>query len=223
MKKVILAGNAISADIIYAYLRTDSRYHVVATVVDDDYLAESIITDIPACGLSQIGASHPPGEVVVIMAIGYNNLNKGRESMFLRLKAMGYGMESYVHPAANVYTEHPLGEGCVILPAAVLEPHVRVGANTLVWCNATLAHHATVAENCWIASGAVISGQASVARNSFVGVNATVVNKISVGESNIVGAGALITKDTKANSVHLARSAEELRYSAEDYVKYFGI
>ena len=216
MKRVILAGNAVAADILYAYLKRDSRYQVVATTVDDEFLASGGIEGLQSVGTSQLVSAFPPGEVAVIMAMGYNDLNRGRESMFTRLKELGYAIETYVHPDARVYTEHAMGEGCVILA-----PTRTRGANTMIWCNVTLAHNSSVAENCWIAAGTVISGQAKVLRNSFVGVNATVVNGVTVGEYNIVGAAALISKDTKSHSVHLARSAEPFRYSSEDYVNYF--
>lgn len=223
MKSIIIAGNAITADILYSYLCSDTRYKVLGLTVDDEFLSQSRVDGPSAVGLSQVTETFPPELCRVIMAVGYNDLNRGRESLFARLKGMGYAMETYVHPDARVYTTHPLGEGCVVLPAAVIEPQARVGANTMVWSNVTLAHHSSVAENCWIAAGTVISGQAKVLRNSFVGVNATVVNDVTVGEYNIVGANALISKDTKPHSVHLARSAEPFRYSSEDYVKYFGV
>jgi len=223
MKKIILAGNAITADILYSYLRADSRYEVVGLTVDDEFISQGGIEGVPSVGLSQLPERFPSHSCSVVMAVGYNDLNKVRESLFLRLKELGYSIETYVHPDARVYTGNPLGEGCVILPGAVIEPHVRVGANTIIWCNVTLAHHSSVAENCWIATGTVLSGNAKVSRNSFVGVNATVVNEMTVGEYNIIGASALITKDTKPSTVHLARSAELFRYSSEDYVKYFGV
>jgi UDP-3-O-[3-hydroxymyristoyl] glucosamine N-acyltransferase len=143
--------------------------------------------------------------------------------MFLRLKEMGYHIETYIHPDARIYTEHPIGDGCVILPSAVIEPHVRLGANTMVWCNVTLAHHSYVADHCWVASGAVISGHAGIQRNSFIGVNATIVNEVVISEYNIIGGGALITKTTRPSTVHLARSGEEVRFSSHDYAKYFGV
>ena len=223
LTKIILAGNAITAEIILAYLRQDTRYHVVATTVDDDFVISGTVKGIPSIGLSDLKSTFPSDEASIVMAMGYDNLNRNRQSMFARLKSLGYSIETYVHPDANVYSEHPIGEGSVILPSAVVEPRVRIGANTMVWCNVTLAHHSSVAENCWIASGAVISGQATISHNTFVGVNATIVNGITVGEDNVIGAGALITKTTQANSVHLARSAEQWRYSAEDYAKYFGV
>jgi sugar O-acyltransferase (sialic acid O-acetyltransferase NeuD family) len=157
------------------------------------------------------------------MASGYSNLNKGRESLYARLKDMGLAIETYIHPDARVYTSHPLGEGSIVLPGAVIEPHVRVGVNTMIWCNVTLAHHCEVGDHCWIASGAVISGKAAIGRNTFVGVNATIVNEIAVSDYNIIGASALISKNTKPGGVYLARSGEEFRYSSEDYVRYFGV
>lgn len=222
MRKVLLAGNAVTAEIIAAYLRHDSRYEVLACVVDDEFLASGGVDGVPTLGVSQLAASYPAEEVSFVMAMGYSDLNRGRESMFKRLKDMGYAIETYVHPDARIYTDHPIGEGAVIFPGAVIEPHARVGADTLVWCGVVLAHHSRVDDHCWIAANSVISGQAAVERNTFVGVSATVVNKVTVGEYNIIGAAALVTKDTKSGSVYLARSAEPLRYSAEDYVKHFG-
>ena len=223
MKKIILAGNAITAQILQHYLRQDLRYEVVATVVDQPFLALNKCLDVPSVSTTEILNRFPVDDHAVIMAIGYDDLNKVRESLFHRVKGLGYRIETYIHPDACVYTENPLGEGCVVLPGAVLEPHVHVGSNCMVWCNATLAHHSYVGENCWVASGAVISGQARIGCNTFIGVNATVVNNIAVGEFNIIGGGALITKSTKASSVHLARSAEVFRYSAEEYTKYFSV
>ena len=111
----------------------------------------------------------------------------------------------------------------MVLPSAVIEPHVRIGSNSMIWANVTLAHHSTVAENCWVASGAVVSGNAYLSRNCFIGVNATIVNEITVGEYGFIGAGALVTRNTKASSVQLARSSEEHRFTSQDYVKFYGL
>lgn len=223
MKKILLAGNAITAEILCAYLKQDARYEVVGFTVDDEFVAQGGIAGYRTVGLSEAPGAFLSGTHSVIMAMGYNDLNRTRETMFYRLKAMGYAVETYIHPDARVYTDHSVGEGSVVLPGAVVEPRARVGANTMVWSNVTLAHHSSVDDHCWVAAGTVVSGQAKVLRNTFLGVSCTVVNAVTVGEFNVVGAGALITRDTKPHSVHLARSAEPFRYSSEDYVKHFGI
>lgn len=223
MKKILLAGNAITAEILFGLLRRDARYNVVGFTVDDEFVAQGTLSDCRTVGLSEAVSAFSPDTHRVIMAMGYDNLNRTRESMFGRLKAMGYGVETYIHPDARVYTDNPLGEGSVVLPGAVIEPNAHVGSNTMIWCNVTLAHHSSVGDHCWLAACTVVSGNARVLHNTFLGVNCTVVNGVTVGEFNIVGAAALISRDTKSHSVHLARSAEPFRVSSEDYAKHFGI
>jgi sugar O-acyltransferase (sialic acid O-acetyltransferase NeuD family) len=223
MKKVLLAGNGITAEILSVYLRTDSRYEIGALVVGDEFVTQGGISGFTTVGLSEVVENFPPSTFRVIMAMGYNDLNRSREEMFNMLKEKGYVLETFIHPDAHVYTEIPLGEGCVVLPGAVIDPNVQLGANTMVWSNVTVAHHSKVGAHCWLATGSVVSGQARILENTFLGVNSTIVNEVTVGAFNIVGAAALITRDTKAHSVYLARSGEALRYSSEEYIQYFSI
>jgi len=223
MSNILLAGNAITAEILFSYLKSDARYNVAGCIVDDAFVDKNGISGCRTIGVSEAVDTFPPATHRVIMAMGYNDLNRSREAMFTRLRSMGFSIETYIHPDARVYSETPVGEGSVVLPGAVVEPHARVGANVMVWSNVTIAHHSSVGDHCWVAAGTVVSGQARIQRNTFLGVNSTVVNDVSVGEFNIVGAGAMISRETKPFSVHLARSAEPFRYSSEEYVKHFGI
>lgn len=222
MKKLILAGNAVTARILNSYLAHDKRYQVTGLTVDDEFVNKEGIAGLESIPLSRLSEMRRPEDCSVVMAMGYGDINRSRESMFNRLKQAGYTIETYIHPDARIYSEHPLGEGCVIMPSTVIEPNVIVGANSMIWANVILAHDSSMAENCWVASGAVVSGKARVRRNCFIGVNATVVNDVTVDEYCIIGAGALITRNTKPSSVHLARSGEEHRFSSQDYVRFTG-
>lgn len=223
MKRIVLAGNAVTAEILYRYLMGDPRYRVAGVTVDDAYLDQGASFPVPVVGLSQLVLRFPPDSCVILMAMGYANVNADRRSMFERLKALGYVIETYVHPQAMVHTAHPIGEGSVVLPGALVEPEVRLGANTVVWGNVTLAHHSVIGDHVWLASGTVVSGKARIGDHCFIGVNATIVNAVTLGDHVIVGGGALITRDAKPSSVHLARSAEQIRFSAQDYAKHFGV
>ncbi len=223
MQKILFAGNTIAAEILYAYLDQDERYAPTACVVDDAYVQSATFTQIPSVGMSEVLQKYPPADHKIVMAIGYDNINRTREALFTKLQELGYTIETYIHKDAIVNTNNAIGQGSIILPGAVVEPYATVGKNTLIWCNVTVAHHATVGDHCWLASGAVLSGMARIKRNTFIGVNATIVNEVEIGEYNIVGAGALMTKCTAEKAVHLARSGEPFRYSAEEYVKFFGV
>lgn len=222
MKNVILAGNAKTAEILSSYIELDSRYRIVAMTVHDQYVDGADNHEIETIALSELKNRYSPEECSVIMAMGYSEVNAARARMFSELGSLGYTIETYVHPDACVYTNHPIGEGSVILPNAVIEPHAQIGCNTMIWCNSTVAHHSIVGNHCWIASGAVLAGETSIEDFSFIGVNVTVVNKVKIAASNIIGAGALITKNTEPESVHLMRSAERIRFKSADYAKFFG-
>ncbi|MBX9595760.1 MAG: acetyltransferase [Roseomonas sp.] len=222
MKRIVLAGNAVTAEILVRYLQADPRYQVIGLTVDDAYVEGGSRFDLPVIGLSRLAETFPAADCAIVMAMGYGMVNAHRRSMFERLKAMGYGIETYRHPQAMIHTAHPIGEGSVILPGALVEPEVRIGADTMIWGNVTVAHHATVGDHAWIASGAVISGKAVIGDQCFIGVNATIVNAVTVGAGTIVGGGALITRDVEPDTVHLARSAEKFRFGAQDYARHFG-
>jgi sugar O-acyltransferase (sialic acid O-acetyltransferase NeuD family) len=223
MQRIILAGNGIAASNLLPHIAADDRYQIVGVTADDEFVASGGLDGFETIPLSLALQAFPPTAARVIMAIGYGDLNRVRESVFGRIKHAGYAVETFVHPSAYVSRDAVVGEGCLILPGAVVEPGVTVGVNSVVWSNVTLAHDCQVAEHCWIAAGTVVSGHARIHRNTFVGVNATIVNDVTVGEYSLVGAAAFISRNTRPHSVYLARSAEPLRFSAEEYAQHFKV
>jgi len=223
MQRVIVAGTGMAARNLVPYIAADDRYQIVGVTADDEFVASGSLEGFDTIPLSLVPQTFPPTAARVIMAIGYGDLNRVRESVFGRLKQVGYVIETFVHPSAYVSRDAVVGEGCLILPGAVVEPQVTVGVNSVVWSNATLAHDCQVGDHCWIAAGTVVSGHARIHRNTFVGVNATIVNDVTVGEYNLVGAAAFISRNTKSHSVYLARSAEPVRFSAEEYAQHFKV
>lgn len=219
MQKILVIGNAISAELLYEYLWCDARYHIEAFSVDAPYIKEKVLFNRPVIDLETIGEKYPPCDYTVLIAIGYGDLNRNRERVFTRLKEMGYRPETYIHPDAKVYSSH-IGEGSVIMPNAFIDVNVRIGENTVIWGNSSVAHHALIDANCWLATGSVISAGAEIGKNSFIGVNATVVNKVKVGSHNVIGAGSLIVKDTSDFKVYINRQTEAFRLGSEDYIRF---
>jgi sugar O-acyltransferase (sialic acid O-acetyltransferase NeuD family) len=223
MIDVFLLGNSITAEIILAYLESDKRFNVIGLTVEDGFENGGLISHLPTIPLSKICEEFDPSKVRFIPAIGYNDVNRNRERIFCKIELLGYSAQSYIHPDARVYTNLPIGPGSVILANAVVEPFVKIGRDSFVWSNSTIAHHSQVGDHCWISSGAVISGKATLKNNVFVGVNATIVDQVTIEDYCIIGGGAFVSKCTSKATVHLTRSAEQLRFSSTEYDKHFGI
>lgn len=223
MTNIIFAGNAVTAQILYGYLRNDQRYNVLGCVVDDAFVDSHQVAELPCVAISGLQERFPARDCRVVMAMGYTSVNGARRDMFERLRGLGYEMETYVHPQAMVHTANPLGAGTVILPGALVEPGAAIGCDCFLWGNVVVAHDAVVGDHAWVAAGAVISGMAHVGAGCFVGVNATIANKVQVEAGSIIGGGAFITRKVRPGSVMLARSAEPFRCSAGEYARFFGM
>tara|TARA_B110000027_G_scaffold122601_1_gene137728 strand:+ start:733 stop:1401 length:669 start_codon:yes stop_codon:yes gene_type:complete len=221
MKKVIIIGNSIAAEIIYGYLENDTRFEVVCFSVDKEYIKESHKFGLKVEDFDELVPLYPKEQFDVILGIGYNDVNQTRAHFFNKVKKVGYNVVTYIHPSAVVQNNAEIGEGSMILSNSVVEPFAKIGENSIVWSNCTIAHHSEIGSHCWIASNSIISGQAIVKDKVFIGVNCTVVNEVIVEELNIIGAGCLITKNTKPKEVFLTRNAEKHRFDSINYAKYF--
>jgi len=223
MKRIILIGNGITAEILYKYLEFDNRYEVVAFAVEKKFIKENYLFNKEVIDIEKLPDKFDKNSYSVIMAIGYSELNRTRERLFSIIKDFGYQIERYIHPDAKVFNGYDIGEGSIVLANSTIEPFAKIGKNSVIWTNCVVAHHSKIGDNCWIASGSVISGNAKVENNSFLGVNSTIIDNIRVAEFNIIGAGAMVSKNTKTKEVYLIGNASKHRFDAINYVKYFGI
>jgi sugar O-acyltransferase (sialic acid O-acetyltransferase NeuD family) len=223
MKKIIIIGNAISAEILYKYIEIDNRYEVVAFAIEKEFILNDKLFGKDVIDINILINKYNPKEYSIIMAIGYHEMNQIREKLFDTVKKLGYMIETYIHPDANIFNNYDIGEGSIVLANSTVEPFAKIGQNSVIWANCVVGHHSIVADNCWIASGSVIAGSSIVGKNSFLGINTTIVDEVRIEEFNMIGAGAMISKNTKKNEVYLIGNASKHRFDALNYAKYFGI
>lgn len=221
MKKVVIIGVGIGADIIWGYLSSDKRYEIVAFAVDKEYITVETKFNLPIFDIEGLESKIDQKEVSLLMGIGYKDVNSLRATKFHTLKSLGFTFETYIHPSAVVHPSSEIGEGSMILSNSVVEPFAKIGENSLVWSNCTIAHHSQVKNHCWIASNTVISGEAVINDLCFIGVGCTIVNQLLIEQQTIIGAGCMITKSTKPNEVYLIRNAEKHRFDSINYAKFY--
>lgn len=219
MQHIIIIGNSITADIIYSYVKDDTRYKVCAFAVDKEFISDTEIDGLPVVDLNNLSDHFPADTHQALMAIGYQKLNETRASIFQRLKDMGYEPLTYLHKGAHIHTNN-IGAGSVVLPGSVIEPFVTIGENNIIWANCTIGHHVHLGNHNWVASGTVLAGEAKLADRCFLGVNTTIANKVSIAADNLIGAHTSIQKDTKENEVYLSRQGEKHRFPAKDYAEH---
>jgi len=112
-----------------------------------------------------------------------------------------------------------MGDNCLVLENAVIQPCSKVGSNVLIWSGNHIGHHATVGDHCYISGHVVISGNTTIEPYCYIGVNSTIGHEITIGRESFVGANCLITKNAEAKSVFITQDTPRYRLDSNSFLK----
>lgn len=219
--KLIIYGNGRIARIIYQYVK--AQYDVACFTVEEGYLSDATMKGIPVVPFENVEGIYAPNEFVMLVAVGYVQMNRVRQEKSLEAKKKGYKLINYIHPSVHIHDDLVLGENNVILDQVSLQPGVRIGDNNFIWSNAVVAHGSTVENNCWITSGTTIAGDSTIKSGSFLGVNSTIGHNIIIGTNNFIGANSLIVRSTASDAVYVSRESEKHRLDSHRFLQFTGV
>ena len=218
--QIILFGNGKIADVLLYYLQHHSEYEVVAITVDRAFMYDSISWNgLPLIPFDQIQVEFPSKDYKMFIALGYQDLNRLRESKFIEAKKKGYELISYIHPDAGLPKDCKLGENCFVMQNSLIHPKVALGNNIFVWSGTLIGHHSKIGDHCWLTSGCNISGVVTMGQNCFMAVNSTIAHAVQVGNNCFIGANALVTKCTDDDEVYLAESTKPFRLNSNQFLR----
>jgi sugar O-acyltransferase (sialic acid O-acetyltransferase NeuD family) len=219
MSRVVLFGAGKIADQVYFYLRNDSPHDVVAFTVDGEHIASSEKWGLPVVPFDELLDRYPPNDFRMFVAIGYQDLNRLREAKYDACKAKGYQLISYVCSGASNVGNVPLGDNCLVLEHATIQPCCKIGSNVFIWSGNHVGHHSEVRDHNYLCGHVIIGGSTVIEPHCFLGINSTIGHELIVGEGSFIGAGALITKNVAAGSVHIEPDTQRFRLTATDFLK----
>ncbi len=208
MKPVIIFGAGDIAQVAHFYFTHDSDYVIEAFTVDQEFLSESTLCDLPVVPFEDVEKLYPPEKYDMFVAVSYANLNSVRATKCKAAKAKGYQLISYVSTKATTWPDLSIGENCFILEDNTIQPYVKIGNHVTLWSGNHIGHHSTIGDNCFITSHVVISGGVIVKENCFIGVNATLRDHITIAAKCVISAGAIIMGDTQEDGVYKSQRAE---------------
>lgn len=129
-----------------------------------------------------------------IIAIGDNHLRMKVAGDVLRRDA-SFEFVTLMHPSAQCLRDVAIGAGSVVMPGALLNSAVRVGAHCILNTGCSVDHDGVIEDFASIAPGAVLGGGVKVGRGSAVALGAKVIHGMTIGADSVVGAGALVLHD----------------------------
>lgn len=204
-KRLVIFGTGDIAELAHYYFTNDSEYEVVAFTVDSAYIEQSNFCGLPIYPFEQIESFADASDTYIFVALSYSKLNEIRKEKYLRAKAKGYRIASYLSSRASILNNEKIGENCFILEDNTIQPFVTIGNNVTLWSGNHIGHHSTIHDHNFIASQVVVSGGVVIKESCFIGVNATLRDHITIGEKCVIGAGALLLNDAEAEGVYIGQ------------------
>lgn len=210
MSNLVIFGIGRGADVATRYFRDDSAHEIVGYTVDDAYVDRKLFLDRPVIPFSRIVQERPPRECQMFVPLGFQEMNRLRESKYSESKAKGYSLASYVSSRILVSGTPIFGENCFILEGSVFNYDVKVGNNVVMWSSNHVGDLSVIEDNVFISSHVVLSGEVTIGANSFLGVNSTISNYVRVGARSYIGANTLIAQDTSEDSVYVTKGTSKV-------------
>jgi sugar O-acyltransferase (sialic acid O-acetyltransferase NeuD family) len=200
MKKLIIYGTGLVAEVAEFYFRTDTDYQITAFTNAAEFITEERFNGKPLVPFESLESLYAPGEHEIFIALGYNKTNQIRQARYYEAKEKGYACATYISPRASYY-QTPVGDNCFILENNVIQPFVRIGNNVTLWSGNHIGHHSTIRDHCFISSHVVVSGGCDIGENCFIGVNATLRDNIKLDRFVVVGSGAIVMKNCEERTL----------------------
>jgi sugar O-acyltransferase (sialic acid O-acetyltransferase NeuD family) len=212
--KLIIYGDSTFAELVKHYFETDSNYRVVAFCVDRAYKTKDELCGLRVVALEDALSRYSPEEHHIFAAIGYKSV-RVHKALFEKMLHLHYPIASYISSKAIVDASCQIGVNCLVLPGAILEPHVRVEDNCFVNSGAIVCHHATVEAHSIVAAGSLIGGYSVVGESSLIGFQASVAELRRVGKETLLAAGSVLLEDTGECAMYAGAPARMIRSHAE--------
>ncbi|MCU0072100.1 acetyltransferase [Pseudomonas koreensis] len=211
-RQIVIFGSGEIAQLAHFYFSSDSEYEVVAFTVDAEYIKDPAFCGLPVIPFEDVPGKYPPEHFDFFVALGYARLNAVRKEKFLAVKALGYTLVSYISSRATVLNNGAIGENCLILENAIVQPFVSIGRNVTLWSGSHIGHHSVIGDHTFIAPHAAISGGVEVGEQCFIGINSTLRDHIKVAEKCVIGAGTLLLADAAAEGVYIGTATERSNF-----------
>lgn len=118
---------------------------------------------------------------------------------------------TFIHPSAQVYTEHPIGDGSIICPNVVITSNVKIGNHVLVNINSTIGHDTRIGNFCTINPNTSVSGNCKIEDSVFIGSSSTIKEKLTIISRTIIGMGSVVVKDISKQGTYVGVPSRELQ------------
>jgi len=211
---LIIYGDSNYAELIKYYFESDSEYRVVAFCVDREYKTKEQFCGLPVVALEELEEFYPTQTHHLFVAIGYRSM-RVRRALFLKAKAKGYPLASYISSQAILDDSNRIGDNCMLLPGVILEPFASIEENCFLNTGVTVCHHSKIRAHSFLAARSLVGGYSEVGENSFLGFQATVIQQLVLAPETLVAANSTLLQNSEESTMYAGSPAKVIKKHSE--------
>ena len=86
MRDVVIFGTGDIARLAHFFFTNDSDVNIIAFTINKEFINEPTYLDLPVVAFEEINKTYPPSEYDMFVALGPQNCNEFRESIYNQAK-----------------------------------------------------------------------------------------------------------------------------------------
>lgn len=115
-----------------------------------------------------------------------------------------------VHPSAIVSPRASIGDGTVVMHAAVIQTCAQVGEHCIINTGASVDHDCIIGDYVHIAPHATVAGGVEIGEGTWIGAGSVIKQYLKIGANCMIGAGAVVIKDVPDNTTVVGVPARDI-------------
>lgn len=190
---------AVVADIAKAF-----GYREIVFCDDDPAKIGQTVLDCPI-----IGDRHAiPRGAQLAIGIGSNSV---RQEVIDQAAEKGWDLPILIHPSAVISPHSKIQAGTVIMANAVVNVRSEIGPGCILNTSCSVDHDCELGASVHIAPGVSLSGDVTVGKLSMLGTGSCAVQGVTIGSNSMIGAGSTVVRDIPDNVVAYGNPAKVVR------------
>ena len=130
-----------------------------------------------------------------VVAIGNAKI---REVIFKQLKQANVLTPTLQHVSANVSGYATIGNGCVVMPGAIINAFAVIGEGCIINSNAVVEHDCKLNDFVHMCPNTAVAGGTTIGKRTWVGIGSNIRQMLNIGSDVLIGVGSAVISDIPA-------------------------
>jgi len=209
MKHIIYGTGSLAKQVFYEATQYTPEFSIKAFCVADEYLnGESLYCGLPLIAESRVLHEYPPDKYNMLSCVDAPSKLRDRILVFNKLKELGYNLQSYVSPLANLSEGVKIGENNIILANSNVNFDICIGHSNTIRGTAFISHDVVIGNGTNICEGSTVGGSVIIGNSCWLGLNCTVNNRLIIADDTLIGSGAVLMTNTEQGTSYIGNPAK---------------